>query len=177
MVEDSISTTNEAESMNVDASGMVSEVTEEDPTDAETGASGTGQDMSVQMVVEEDDDVESVNVTKNVRVIEASVVAPISEESPAPTSEPVPLPASVVSEEPSSNVPETSEIPPENGSTNEDSVQSPSKEDDAPSSTAAEAAATSEEDLLNTAVPSKMEEGDDKYKDIIAEAQLDSIFN
>lgn len=177
VVEDSISTTNEAESMNVDASGMVSEVTEEDPTDAETGASGTGQDMSVQMVVEEDDDVESVNVTKNVRVIEASVVAPISEESPAPTSEPVPLPASVVSEEPSSNVPETSEIPPENGSTNEDSVQSPSKEDDAPSSTAAEAAATSEEDLLNTAVPSKMEEGDDKYKDIIAEAQLDSIFN
>ncbi|XP_059094068.1 protein PRRC2C-like [Tigriopus californicus] len=178
VVEDSISTTNEAESMNVDASGMVSEVTEEDPTDAEAGASGTGQDMSVQMVVEEDDDVESVSVTKNVRVIEASVVAPVSEESPAPTSDPVPLPVSDASEEPSSNVPDTSEIPPENGSTNEDLVQSQSKEnDDAPSSTAVDAAVPSEEDLLNTAVPSKMEEGDDKYKDIIAEAQLDSIFN
>lgn len=36
---------------------------------------------------------------------------------------------------------------------------------------------TSEEDLLASTASSKMEEGDDKFKDIIAESQMDNIFN
>ena len=39
------------------------------------------------------------------------------------------------------------------------------------------AAAETEEDLLTSAASSKMEEGDDKFKDIIAEGQIDNIFN
>ena len=38
-------------------------------------------------------------------------------------------------------------------------------------------ATTSEEDLLTSTEASKMEEGDDKFKDIIAESQMDNIFN
>merc|ERR1719245_2671352 len=38
-------------------------------------------------------------------------------------------------------------------------------------------AADPEEDLLTSAASSKMEEGDDKFKDIIAEGQIDNIFN
>lgn len=39
------------------------------------------------------------------------------------------------------------------------------------------AEAETEEDLLTSAASSKMEEGDDKFKDIIAEGQIDNIFN
>ena len=39
------------------------------------------------------------------------------------------------------------------------------------------AVAETEEDLLTSAASSKMEEGDDKFKDIIAEGQIDNIFN
>ena len=41
----------------------------------------------------------------------------------------------------------------------------------------AETPAETEEDLLTSAASSKMEEGDDKFKDIIAEGQIDNIFN
>ena len=49
--------------------------------------------------------------------------------------------------------------------------------EETPTASAEAAPAETEEDLLTSAASSKMEEGDDKFKDIIAEGQIDNIFN